>query len=354
MPLPDDLRDALDEQLHAVAPSQAAAHVERLIEQYRGRGPSGTGKGGGAGAAKGPILRDTADAAAYAAYRMPATYAAVRTALDELRARTGPWAPGTHLDLGGGTGAATWAVADVWPGDDGGGHVSTVLDWSAPALELGRRLARRAEAAAVRQARWTKAPLDKAPTLPGADLVTVSYLVGELARAERAALLDAAAAAARGALVVAEPGTPEGYTRIIEARDRLIAAGLTVLAPCPHGLTCPVGGTDWCHFAARVPRTSFHRQVKGGTLPYEDEKFSYVAAVRPDAVPADPASHRVVRHPLIRKGQVMLDLCAADGTLTRTTVTKRQGPTYRAARDIAWGETWGEAGAEAPEEEGAV
>jgi ribosomal protein RSM22 (predicted rRNA methylase) len=308
---------------------------------------------------------------------MPATYAAVRAALDALRARTGDWAPATHLDLGGGTGAATWAVAATWQSGPGGtaeptaadrsdssgspagpgsavpaarpGHTSTVLDWSTPALELGRRLARSAEAPAVREARWTRAPLGGAAELPSADLVTVSYLIGELAPADRTALLDAAAAATRGALVVAEPGTPDGYARIIDARDQLTNAGLTVVAPCPHGAACPITGTDWCHFAARVPRTSLHRQIKGGTLPYEDEKFSYVAAVRPAAVPATPAPNRVVRHPLIRKGQVLLDLCAADGTLTRAHITKRHGPAYRAARDTEWGDSF----SAAPSPEGA-
>lgn len=343
VPLPDDLRDALTQQLHTTAPSQASAQVERLIEQYRGRGPSTP--------ATAPILRDTADAAAYAAYRMPATYAAFRAALAALRARTGDWTPATHLDLGGGTGAATWAVAATWPGgsgepadpaDRGGsGHTSTVLDWSAAALDLGRRLARSAGEVAVREARWTRAPLGRAPELPVVDLVTVSYMIGELAPAERASLIDAAATAAQGALVVAEPGTPEGYARIIEARGRLIAAGLTVLAPCPHSAPCPVTGADWCHFAARVPRTSLHRQVKGGTLPYEDEKFAYVAAVRPTALSATPAPNRVVRHPLTRKGHVVLDLCAGDGTLARKTVTKRQGPAYREARDTEWGDSWG-------------
>ncbi|MCL2730314.1 MAG: small ribosomal subunit Rsm22 family protein [Actinomycetia bacterium] len=320
------MQDALTERLHATAPSRASAQVERLIENYRGTTPTAA-----------PILRDAADAAAYAAYRMPATYAAVRSALGAFRAQAGAWAPGSHLDLGGGTGAATWAVADAWPG---GSHRSTVLDWSQAALSLGRELARGADEEAVRATEWTRAPLGGAPALPASDLVTVSYVIGELTPADRAALLDAAVAATRGALVVAEPGTPDGYRRIIEARDRLIAAGLTVLAPCPHDGACPIAGTDWCHFAARVPRTSLHRQVKGGTLAYEDEKFSYVAAVRPDVVPGAPAAGRVVRHPQIRKGQVLLDLCTRDDGLTRTTVTKRHGPAYRAARDTTWGEVF--------------
>jgi ribosomal protein RSM22 (predicted rRNA methylase) len=102
-----------------------------------------------------------------------------------------------------------------------------------------------------------------------------------------------------------------------------------------------VPGTDWCHFSARVSRSSLHRQVKGGSLPYEDEKFSYVAATR---LPATPAPARVVRRPQIRKGQVLLDLCEPDEALRRRTVTKRHGALYRAARDADWGDTWPGAG----------
>ena len=110
--------------------------------------------------------------------------------------------------------------------------------------------------------------------------------------------------------MIVEPGTPDGYTRVIEARDRLIDAGFRVAAPCPHSAACPiVPGEDWCHFSARVSRSSLHRQVKGGSLPYEDEKFSYVAAAR---FPATPAPSRVVRRPQIRKGQVLLDLCETE------------------------------------------
>jgi ribosomal protein RSM22 (predicted rRNA methylase) len=335
MHLPDDLTAALTRQLQATAPTQAAAQVERLIENYRGATPTSA-----------PILRDAADVTAYAAYRMPATYAAARSALAALRTQSADWSPGTHLDLGGGTGAATWAVADAWPD---AGHTSTVLDWSQAALALGRALAAGSGTPAVRNAEWTRAPLGGAPHLPATDLVTVSYVLGELTPAHRAALIDAAAAATRGAVVIAEPGTPEGYARIIEARDRLIAAGLTVRAPCPHDAACPVTGTDWCHFAARVRRTSFHRRVKGGTLPYEDEKFSYVTAARPAAIPAAPAPGRVVRHPQIRKGLVLLDLCTRDDALTRATVTKRHGPHYRAARAANWGDPWVPDGTEGPD-----
>ncbi|WP_416978754.1 small ribosomal subunit Rsm22 family protein [Streptomyces sp. T028] len=316
----ETLRTTLGELLDGLPPRQAAAAVERLIANYRGATPTDA-----------PILRDRADVAAYAAYRMPATFEAVCSALEAFAGAVPEWAPGSHTDVGGGTGAATWAVSAVWDGT----RPVTVLDWAEPALALGKEVA--AANPALAQSRWQRARIGAALTLDPTDLVTVSYVLNELAAPDRAALVDAAAAAAQ-AVVIVEPGTPDGYARMIEARDRLIAAGFRIAAPCPHSAACPiVPGTDWCHFSARVSRSSLHRQVKGGSLPYEDEKFSYVAAAR---FPVSPAPSRVVRRPQIRKGQVLLDLCEPEERLTRTTVTKKHGDLYKSARDAAWGDNW--------------
>ncbi|CAM5656690.1 rRNA methyltransferase [Streptomyces canarius] len=269
--------------------------------------------------------------AAYAAYRMPATFEAVHSALEAFAATVPDWTPGSHVDVGGGTGAATWAVTATWPGE----RSVTVLDWAEPALALGRQIA--AANPALKDARWQRARIGGDLTLDATDLVTVSYVLNELAETDRAALVDAAAGAAR-TVVIVEAGTPAGYARVIEARDRLIRAGFRIAAPCPHSAACPIApGTDWCHFSARVGRSSLHRQVKGGSLAYEDEKFSYVAATR---LPAEPAPARVVRRPQIRKGQVLLDLCETEERLRRTTVTKRHGDLYKAARDADWGDAW--------------
>ncbi|MFE2229451.1 small ribosomal subunit Rsm22 family protein [Streptomyces kronopolitis] len=312
----EELRAALAGLLDGLPPTRAAQAVDRLISNYRGRTPTDA-----------PVLRDRADVAAYAAYRMPATFEAVRAALAAFAARVPDWSPATHLDIGGGTGAATWATAATWDGPR-----STVLDWAQPALDLGRELAD----GILPDTRWQRGTIGDGLTVPpGTDLVTVSYVLGELRPEDRRAVV-AAAATAR-AVVLIEPGTPDGYLRIREARTQLTEAGLRIVAPCPHGDTCPiVPGEDWCHFAARVSRSSLHRQVKGGSLPYEDEKFSYVAATTLDAAPA-PA--RVTRKPQLRKGQVLLDLCTPDG-LDRTTVTKRHGTDYRRARDTTWGDPW--------------
>jgi ribosomal protein RSM22 (predicted rRNA methylase) len=309
LPTAEALRAALAGLLDGLPPKQATLAVERLIAKYRGVTPTDA-----------PVLRDRSDVVAYAAYRMPATFEAVRSALGAFRDAVPEWAPATHTDIGGGTGAASWAVTEAW-----GEQATTVLDWAEPALALGRELALAGPAGSVlRDATWTKARIGKALALDAVDLVTVSYVLGELTEADRIAVVDAAAGAAQAVLVI-EPGTPDGYLRIMAARDQLIAA-------------CPIErGSDWCHFSARVSRSSLHRQVKGGSLAYEDEKFSYVAAVRGDA--GTPAA-RIVRRPQIRKGQVLLELCTDRERLERATVTKRHGGLYRAARDIAWGDAW--------------
>ncbi|MEU0069249.1 small ribosomal subunit Rsm22 family protein [Streptomyces sp. NPDC006332] len=316
----ENLRGALGGLLDGLPARQAASAVERLIANYRGSTPTDA-----------PILRDRADVAAYAAYRMPATFEAVRSALGAFAAAVPEWAPAGHVDVGGGTGAATWAVSATWDGE----RPVTVIDWSEAALALGREVA--AANPALRNVRWQRSRIGTALSLEDADLVTVSYVLNELTGPDRAALVDAAAGAAQ-AVVIVEPGTPDGYARVIEARDRLVAAGFRVAAPCPHSAACPiVPGEDWCHFSARVSRSSLHRQVKGGSLAYEDEKFAYVAAAR---FPVAPAPSRVVRRPQIRKGQVLLDLCETDEGLSRRTVTKRHGDLYKAARDADWGDDW--------------
>ncbi|RKN46000.1 small ribosomal subunit Rsm22 family protein [Streptomyces hoynatensis] len=327
----DHLRAALDGLLDGLPTRQAAAAVDRLISGYRSRA------GGPA-----PALRNRADAVAYAAYRMPATHEALAAALRELAAALPGWAPASHLDLGGGTGAAAWAAAGVWPGQ----RHTLVLDAAAPALELGRELAGRAAEPAVRAAQWRQERLGERPGLPEADLITVSYLLGELPEAVGQAVVEAVAgaASAAGAVVLVEPGSPEGHRRIGAARDRLLAAGLRLLAPCPHERACPLAEGDWCHFAARVARSAVHRRVKGGVLPYEDEKFAYLVATRLPAAAREGdgrAAARVLRRPLLRKGQVLLDLCTPEGTLRRETVTRRDPAPYRAARDTGWGDTWG-------------
>jgi ribosomal protein RSM22 (predicted rRNA methylase) len=165
------------------------------------------------------------------------------------------------------------------------------------------------------------------------DLVIAAYLLGELSPERGANLMRTLWQLTVGVLVIVEPGTPAGFARVRQAREQLLAAGATTLAPCPHGRPCPMLEPDWCHFAQRLARSRLHRQAKSGELPYEDEKFSYVAASRQ---PGTPIGGRVLRHPLTHKGHIQLALCTPHG-LTTSTVTRKDPQRFHQARDLRWG-----------------
>src|SRR6266851_5295640 len=105
MDLPDSLRIALAHELTAIPQKSIAEAAANLSLRYRsGQFP-----------AEGPLLRSRTDVIAYAAYRLPATFAAIYAALDEVRKRRPGWQPRTLLDAGSGPGTAMWAANEVWP-----------------------------------------------------------------------------------------------------------------------------------------------------------------------------------------------------------------------------------------------
>lgn len=290
-----------------------------LVARYRSVAP-----------ATAPILASRVHVAAYAAYRMPATHAALSRVLEDVAGHG--LAPRSLLDLGGGTGAAAWAAAGAFDSLE----TITVLDQVDDALALGRELVADAADPVLARASFERAVAGAWPAVE-ADLVTVSYVLSELDESAQAALVADAMQRGR-AVVVAEPGTPDGYTRVLRVRDAFIAAGWTLLGPCPHAADCPLAQGDWCHFAARVNRSAEHRRLKGGELSYEDEKFSWVAAAAPGTIEAQVSSGRILRHPLKRKGFVEFQVCRPDGTAGREVVSKKSGERYRAARDAEWGD----------------
>jgi ribosomal protein RSM22 (predicted rRNA methylase) len=321
------LTDAVEAGLQGTGLASLSAGVQRLMDAYRsGEVPAA------------PVLSSAREVAAYAAYRMPATAAATGAAFAQMRRGLPGWTPATVLDFGAGTGGASWAIADQLPAVSG----LILLEQSAEAIRLGRAILAESASAALRRASWRTWRLDAGDTATpdSAELAVAAYVLGELTEAQQQRLTDLAAAAAPAVLLL-EPGTPAGHRRVLAARARLLASGYQVVAPCPHQLGCPleVPG-DWCHFAARLQRSATHRRVKGADLPYEDEKFSYVAAARPGVGSPDWPAGRVVRRPQQRKNLVTLDLCARDGRATKLPVGKSKGETYRRARKTSWGDRW--------------
>jgi len=318
--LPAALRAALDRALEGVPRKGLAERAARTSQAYRAGRPS-------AG-----VIREADDALAYALTRLPATYAACSAVLAEAARRAPGYAPKSLLDAGSGTAAASWAACAVWPGLD----TATWLDASPPFLALAAQLASDGPAA-LRGADARRADLTAPGTWPRADLVVASYALAEIAPDRQASVISELWNACGGILALVEPGTPAGYARILAARSALIAAGAAVLAPCPHTAACPLAGEDWCHFSVRLPRSRDHRLAKGGEVPFEDERFSYLVAARP-GIAAIPARPRILAPARTAKPGIALKLCALDGTVERRLVPKRDKLAYAAARRLGWGD----------------
>src|SRR4051794_12738998 len=314
--LPVELKAALEAKLHGLSRSDAAQRSARISETYR--------SGGGSAA-----IRTGTDALAYALARMPATYAAVTASLNALCEIRPDFAPKTLLDVGAGPGTATWAAAERFPSLADFTSIDANTALRELALDLFGRSSR------LSGVRYTQG--DARATLADAEaanLVIASYLIGEMDDTERTAFADRIWAKTRDTLLIVEPGTPAGYARIIALRAQLIASGAHVAAPCPHDGECPLAAPDWCHFTQRLPRSRAHKALKDAELPFEDEKFAYVALTR---TPIAQRPARVLAQPEVGKVAVAAKLCTPSG-LVVAKIPRRTKADYARARRWRWGD----------------
>lgn len=278
------------------------------------------------------MVHTDADVAAYAATRMPGTYAALRVCMDHVAGVLPLWRPESMMDAGAGPGTGMWAASEVWPSIG----KFRLLERVQGMIRIGRELAGHADRSVIREASWQETDLRSVWQAEPADLVTASYVINELGETEGLLLAEHLWEMTRGVLILVEPGTPAGWMRILKIRTHLISLGAEIAAPCPHSRPCPVEAPDWCHFTERVNRSKLHRRLKEADLAHEDEKFSYVALTR---MAVQPCKARIRRHPMLHSGYLRLSLCTPDG-LRDETVTRSQKESYRYARNAAIGDEW--------------
>lgn len=323
MEFPAELRGEIERLLADENTNQLSAAAEGISRKYRSNDGSGR-----------RLVSDRRDILAYTAVRMPATFGAVSRAL-ELTLECLPEECrefGTALDVGAGTGAASFAAYF-----QAGCEKMTCLEREPEMISVGRRLA---EGCGL-PAEWQRGDITEGIN-GSAELVLCSYCLNELAA--KPAVVDRLWESTQRLLLIVEPGTPEGYSHIIAARERLISLGANIAAPCPQEKGCPLEKGDWCHFTVRVARSRLHKQLKGGDVPYEDEKFCFIAASRESVL---PCAARILRHPDIQSGRIGLRLCTADG-VRECTVT-RKSPDFKAARKSGAGDSFNGIKAVVPE-----
>ncbi|MDR0929369.1 MAG: small ribosomal subunit Rsm22 family protein [Oscillospiraceae bacterium] len=311
MELPIALQQALAGHLAGAKQGELLRAAQALSGRYRARD------------AEGAYVRTPEDALAYAAARMPATYGAARQALQwALESMPEGGALRTLLDMGAGTGAATWAALERLPIE------------SAVCVEASDAMRALGQGLLGGRAAWEKGDLTNWTAQARYDCVMACYVLNELPLERQLPAAEALFAATDGLLLFVEPGTPEGFALLKKIRERLLARGARVLAPCPQEGACPLPENDWCHFTCRVARSRLHRLAKQGEAPYEDEKFAYLALGREAKAP--PAA-RILRHPYRGKGFIRLSLCETTG-LRQRVLTKKDGARYQAAKKLQCGD----------------
>ena len=317
MELPIFVRCALDDLIDdaSYTTAQLRLAVEQMTTSYKEA--SGRGK---------RLVTDRCAVLAYAATRMPATFGAVSSALEaSLQTLDDAEASSisTVLDIGAGTGAATIAACACLPGE----ITVTAVEREPEMIAVGRLMTSDCNVT------WEMADaVSYAHRLAEKnmvyDAVIASYMTNEMTDDGRRALLADLWKITGKLLVIIEPGTKVGSAILRDARGQFTAMGAAVCAPCPNITECPLSEDDWCHFTCRVARSKLHKALKGGDVPYEDEKFSYLALTR---LPFVPAENRVLRHPQKEAGKITLTVCSPDGWSTKT-VTKRDKAAFSAAR----------------------
>lgn len=246
----------------------------------------------------------------YLLTRMPATYAVLKKVFSEVSI------PKTILDCGAGPGTSLWALL--------GASISslTLIEKDLEFVKLGKKLS-------------PETPFNLTWKIQSfltfkerAELILFSYSLNEIPQEKLSHVITRAYDQTDDFIVVVEPGTPEGFERIRQIRTQLLNLGMSLHAPCPHQNECPMTGSDWCHFSARLSRSSLHRALKKGALGHEDEKYSYLIASKASY---KPSGVRVLRHPIKKKGHTIATLCTSHGLQKKTFTGKER-------KKLSWGD----------------
>jgi ribosomal protein RSM22 (predicted rRNA methylase) len=314
---PDEYIARIKEELNAQGQGGTSAlklAYEDLSKRYRGSNASG--------------FRSKAEMAAYIQARFPATHAVLDHILEhEIHNKNDVK---SVLDLGAGPGTATLAALN---------HFSlshaTLVEQTPELIEVARAVLRSFfsncdftfHSESVHNADFLKS-----------DLVILSYLLTEMSERQALNVYEKSLSATKAYNLVVLPGTSTAFKLLLQLRDRAIALGYHVLAPCPHMQACPMTrrADQWCHFRQRLNRSRAHQDIKKGTVGYEDEPYFYLL-VAPKGLSQDPFD-RIINSPRHRPGHIYMDVCSPSGVIETKCITKKDKVAYKAAKDLNWGD----------------
>lgn len=313
MKLPETIENLIEEEIKKYKLSNLKEYAKNLSAKYLNE--ERTGK---------VLLSKDEEAMVYSIIRMPATFCAVSKALEQTLENYDEKIESV-LDVGAGLGAATWAIKEKVNCSN-----FTCLEREDAMRKLGQKFMKENI-----DANWVNSDIVKDEISGRYDLVVTSYMINELSLDNRLEVIKKLLNVTNKILLIVEPGTPDGFKNIKEIREYAINNGLFIMAPCIGNSKCMLEENDWCNSYCRVERTKVHKLLKDGELPYEDEKFSYIAISKNEVL--NPKA-RILRHPIIQSKMVRVKLCTKDG-IKETIITKKNAEIYKALKKKTSGDS---------------
>jgi ribosomal protein RSM22 (predicted rRNA methylase) len=235
-------------------------------------------------------------------------------ALEHIFARTPLPSPHRVLDLGAGTGAAGRAAQARWPDS-----ALSSVDRIAGAGIIRTDLARAGRPSGI-DGRF--------------DLIIAAHLLGELAldTNSRARLVLGwchELLEKNGHCILIEPALRTTSRELLALRDRLVAAGHFIVAPCLWQGACPalLRDRDFCHASADA--------IAQGRSRID---FSYLVLRHHGATCRELARFRIVSDPIKNKGRLCFFACGPAGRVLVTRLDRERGPANKEIEHISRGD----------------
>lgn len=310
MDLPIEIKKYIENELNKINKNDLYDKAKAISVNYR----TNEGKGK-------RLLKSEEEAIAYAISRMPATYGAVYNSLKNSLEIYNPSIK-TVADIGAGTGTATIAVNELLKVDK-----IECFEREDSMQKVGKNIFANYNDL-LDKTNWRKLDICSDEITEKYDLVVTSYMLNEISDEQKGTIIEKLWKISNKMLLIVEPGTVEGYKNIINAKQKLIDMGAKIIAPCKND-ECKLPKDDWCNFSCRVQRTKIHKELKEGNVPYEDEKYMYLAVSKEEFDKTD--KKRILRHPMIYSGFIKLKVCDEDN-IREITISKKDKEKFKIAR----------------------
>lgn len=312
MKIPFELEEKIAREIQNVKLSDLKEVAQTLSNRYMNEKRKGQS-----------LINKKLEVLAYSIIRMPATFCAIDKAIEETLKKYNPTIE-TALDIGSGTGAGEWAILnniDI--------SKITCIEREDEMSSLAQKLLEE-----HKNINWKNQDIVKNKINEKADLVIVSYMINELQDEVKEDVIKNILESFNKIVIFIEPGTPDGFSNIRKIQKIAINNNLNILAPCTSQNECKLPKDDWCHSIVRVERNKIHKFVKDADLPYEDEKFSYIAISKEKI---DNSGARILRHPNISSGFIKVKLCN-NGIIEDKTFTKKDKENFKKIKKLKCGD----------------